>query len=160
MKRGSTLFLKATVILMGIPVLALCVFVIPKIAELAADLYPEMSSIKYLVMIDLYATAIPFYFALYQAFKLLSFIDRNIAFSEFSVRALMKIKYSAIVYSGLYVLGMPLFYMVGERDDAPGVILIGMLLVFAPLVVAVFAAVLQMLLQDAIEIKSENDLTV
>jgi len=32
---------------------------------------------KYLVFILLYATAIPFYVALYQAFKLLSYIDQN-----------------------------------------------------------------------------------
>ena len=35
-----------------------------------------------------------------------------------------------------------------------------MLLAFAPLVVAVFAATLQKLLQNAMDIKAENDLTV
>lgn len=55
---------------------------------------------------------------------------------------------------------MPLFYLIAEADDAPGIILIGMLLIFAALVIAVFAAVLQKLLQEAIHIKSENDLTV
>lgn len=91
MKRVSTLFLKLAVILMGIPVLALCIFLVPKIANFAAQLYPDMAYLKYLVFIDLYATAIPFYFALYQAFKLLSYIDKNIAFSDLSVRALKKI---------------------------------------------------------------------
>ncbi len=47
-----------------------------------------------------------------------------------------------------------------ERDDAPGIIIIGMIMIFASLVIAVFAAVLQRLLKDAIDIKSENDLTV
>ncbi|MGO4375941.1 DUF2975 domain-containing protein, partial [Paenibacillus sp. MCAF20] len=45
-------------------------------------------------------------------------------------------------------------------DDAPGIILVGMVLIFASLVIAVFAAVLQKLLKEAIDIKSENDLTV
>ena len=54
---------------------------------------------------------------------------------------------------------MPLFYLVAERDDAPGII-IGMIIIFASMVIAVFAAVLQRLLKDAIDIKSENDLTV
>ncbi|MGV2488281.1 UNVERIFIED_CONTAM: DUF2975 domain-containing protein, partial [Bacillus mycoides] len=53
-----------------------------------------------------------------------------------------------------------LFYLVAERDDAPGIIILGMLLIFASMVIAVFAAVLQRLLKDAIDIKSENDLTV
>ena len=55
---------------------------------------------------------------------------------------------------------MPLFYLVAERDDAPGIILIGMVIIFASIVIAVFAAVFQRLLQEAINIKSENDLTV
>ncbi|TCN24210.1 DUF2975 domain-containing protein [Mesobacillus foraminis] len=160
MERGSTLFLKIAVILIGIPVLALCIFLVPQVGNFAAELYPDHAYLKYLVFIDLYGTAIPFYFALYQAFKLLSYIDKNKAFSELSVGALKKIKYCAITISGLYVIGMPLFYLIAERDDAPGFILIGMVLILASLVIAVFAAVLQRLLQEAINIKSENDLTV
>ncbi|MFE4895703.1 DUF2975 domain-containing protein [Peribacillus butanolivorans] len=160
MKRGTTLFLKIAVILIGIPVLALCIFLVPEIAKFAAELYPDMTYIKYLVLIDLYASAIPFYFALYQAFKLLSYIDKNKAFSELSVRALKTIKNCAITISGLYVVGMPLFYLIAEKDDAPGIILIGMVVIFASMVIAVFAAVLQRLLQEAIDIKSENDLIV
>ncbi|MGE1166113.1 DUF2975 domain-containing protein [Peribacillus simplex] len=160
MKLGTTLFLKIAVILIGIPVLALCIFLVPGIANFAAELYPDMTYLKYLVFIDLYASAIPFYFALYQAFKLLSFIDKNKAFSELSVRALKKIKYCAITISSLYVAGMPLFYLMAEMDDAPGIILIGLVVIFASMVIAVFAAVLQRLLQEAIDIKSENDLIV
>lgn len=160
MQRGTTLFLKAAVILIGIPVLALCVFLVPKIASYAAELYPDMMFMKYLVFIDLYAAAIPFYFALYQAFHLLGYIDKNKAFSELAVRALSHIKSCAVAISALYVLGMPLFYLVAEVDDAPGIIIIGLVLIFASMVFAVFAAVLQRLLREAIDIKSEHDLTV
>lgn len=160
MERGSTLFLKIAIVLIGIPVLALCIFFVPWIANYTAELYPDHTYLKYLVFIDLYATAIPFYLALYQAFKLLGYIDRNQAFSELSVRVLKNIKYCAITISSLYVVGMPLFYLIAEKDDAPGVIVIGMVMVFASMVIAVFAAVLQKLLKEAIDIKSENDLTV
>ncbi|MCY8919586.1 DUF2975 domain-containing protein [Bacillus atrophaeus] len=160
MKRGTTLFLKIAVFLIGIPVLALCIFLVPEIANFAAELYPDIVYIKYLVLINLYASAIPFYFALYQAFKLLSYIDKNKAFSELSVRALKNIKYCAITISILFVVGMPLFYLMAEKDDAPGIILIGLVVIFASMVIAVFAAVLQKLLKEAFDIKSENDLTV
>jgi hypothetical protein len=160
MKRVSTLFLKIAVILIGIPILALCIFLVPEIANYAAELFPNIAYMKYLVLIYLYVTAIPFYFALYQAFKLLSYIDKNKAFSELSVRALKNIKYCAITISILYVVGMPLFYLMAEIDDAPGIILIGLVVIFASMVIAVFAAVLQKLLKEAIDIKSENDLTV
>ncbi|MBX4148188.1 DUF2975 domain-containing protein [Paenibacillus lautus] len=160
MKRGSTLFLRIAVILIGIPVLALCIFVVPEIAEFIAELYPDHTYLRYLVFIDLYATAIPFYFALYQAYKLLGYIDKNKAFSELSVRVLKNIKNCATLISSLFVVGMPLFYLIAEKDDAPGIIIIGMALIFASMVIAVFAAVLQKLLKEAIDIKSENDLTV
>lgn len=160
MKRGTTLFLKIAVILIGIPVLALCIFLVPEIANYAVLLYPDIAYLKYLVLIDMYAAAIPFYFALYQAFKLLSYIDNNIAFSELSVKALKKIKYCAIIISILYVVGMPIFYFMAEIEDAPGIIVIGLILIFASIVIGVFAAVLQRLLQVAIDIKSENDLVI
>ncbi|MED1270156.1 DUF2975 domain-containing protein [Bacillus mycoides] len=160
MKQGSTLFLKIAIILIGMPVLALCIFLVPNIGNYAAELYPDIAYIKYLILINLYATVLPFYFALYQAFKLVSYIDKGNAFSKLSVRALKKIKNCAVTISILYVVGMPLFYLVAERDDAPGIIILGMLLIFASMVIAVFAAVLQRLLKDAIDIKSENDLTV
>jgi hypothetical protein len=108
----------------------------------------------------MYSAAIPFYFALYQAFKLLSYIDKNKAFSELSVKALKNIKYCAITISALYVVIIPFVYLVAEKDDAPGLIIIGMVPIFASMVVAVFAAVLQKLLKNAIDIKSEYDLTV
>ncbi|MCM2584185.1 DUF2975 domain-containing protein [Bacillus stercoris] len=160
MNRMSTLFLKIAVIFIGIPILALCIFLVPKIANYSAELLPNIVYMKYLVFIYLYVTAIPFYFALYQAFKLLSYIDKNKAFSGLSVRALKNIKYCAVTISIFYAAGMPVFYLIADIDDAPGIIVIGLVIIFASMVIAVFAAVLQKLLKEAIDIKSENDLTV
>jgi len=160
MKRGTTLFLKAADILIGIPVLALCIFLVPKIGNFAGELYPDIAYMKILVLIDMYAAAIPFYFALYQAFKLLSYIDKNQAFSELSVKALNNIKYCAVTIGTLYLLGMPLYYLMGKKIDPPSFMPMGSVIIFASMVIAVFAAVLQRLLQEAIQLKSENDLTV
>ncbi len=157
MKR-ETLFLKLSVILIGTPVLALCLFGLPWIAKDAAGW--ELAYFLYGIISVMYVSAIPFFVALYQAFRLLNYIDRNKAFSELSVRALRNIKFCAITISALYLVSMPLFYIIGEVDDAPGAIVIGMVFTFAPMAVAVFAAVLQKLLKQAIDIKSENDLTV
>ncbi|GLB61616.1 DUF2975 domain-containing protein [Cytobacillus sp. NCCP-133] len=160
MKKGTTFFLKIAVILIGIPVLALCIFLVPELGNVSAELLPEFAVIKYLVSIIFYASAIPFYFALFQAFKLLRYIDKNEAFSNLSVKALKNIKYCAISISILHVLVLPMFYLFAEMDDAPGVIFVGLVVPFASMVIAVFAAVLQKLLQEAIDFKSENDLTV
>ena len=160
MKRGTTLFLKMAVMIIGIPVLALCIFLVPELGDFAAKLFPEFAFIKYPVYIVFDASAVPFYLALYQAFKLLGYIDKNNAFSELSVKALKKIKYCAITISILHVLVLPLFYFFAEKDDAPGVIFVGLVIPFASMVIATFAAVLQKLLKEAIDIKSENDLTI
>ncbi|WP_059173982.1 DUF2975 domain-containing protein [Bacillus sp. FJAT-27445] len=158
MKRGSTLFLRMAVFLIGSPVLAFGSFGLYWLMKNPAN--PEYAHILYPIVVGMYVSAIPFFGALYQAFKLLGYIDRNQAFSELSVKALKNIKFCAIAISGLYVIVLPFVFMVAELDDAPGLVIVGMVPIFASLVIAVFAAVLQRLLQEAIDIKSENDLTV
>ncbi|MEC2559606.1 DUF2975 domain-containing protein, partial [Bacillus cereus] len=54
------------------------------------------------------------------------------------------------------VLSLPLFHFIAKKMDPP-IGLVGLIIVFASLVIAVFAAILQRLLQEAINIKSEND---
>lgn len=159
MKR-ETIFLKISVVLIGVPILALCVLILSWIARDAATSSTRMATVLYGILAVMVVSAIPFFMALFQAFKLLNLIDLNNAFSELSVIALKNIKHCAGAISGLYVLSMPLFFIVGEIDDAPGVILVGLVFVFAPLVVAVFAAVLQKLMQNAMAIKQDNDLTI
>ncbi|MGX6445216.1 DUF2975 domain-containing protein [Neobacillus sp. K501] len=158
MKRGSTLFLKMAVFQIGTPVLALCVFGVFWLVKNPAN--PDYAHMLYPIVVGMYGSVIPFILALYQAFKLLSYIDKNQAFSELSVKALKNIKICAITISGLYVVILPFVFLVADLDDAPGLILIGMVPIFAAMVISVFAAVLQRLLQEAIDIKSENDLTV
>jgi hypothetical protein len=158
--KRETFFLKFVVILMGLPVLALCIFLIPQLSEYVAKIIPGFPFMKYLFLIGMYGTAIVFFFALYQTFTLLKLIDRNKAFSQTSVNALMYIKFAAITISLLYVAELPIIYLIADVDDAPGVMVIGLVIAFASLVIAVFAAVLQKLLKHAIDIKSENDLTV
>ncbi|MEH7118375.1 DUF2975 domain-containing protein [Neobacillus vireti] len=158
MKRGSTLFLKMAVTLMGIPVLALCIFGIPWLVKNPFN--PDYDHILYPIIIGMAVSVIPYFVALFQAFKLLIYIDKNQAFSEWSVTSLKKIKFCALIISGLYVVILPFVFLVADLDDAPGLIIVGMVPIVASVVIAVFAAVLQRLLQEAIDIKSENDLIV
>lgn len=154
MKKGSTLFLKFVIYVMGLAVLVFCVLVVPRIIGVF-DLggYDP-------ILLGMYVPAIPFFIALYHGLKLLSYIDKNIAFSQASVKSLKVIKYCAIAISAFYVAGMPFIFQAADKDDAPGVVLLGLVFASTPLVIAVFAAVLQKLLQNVIDIKSENDLTV
>jgi len=153
MKQGSTLFLKVVIYLIGFAVLALCVIIGGVTVSGNAGMYLPL-------MLGILITAIPFFFSLYQGLLLLRYIDQNSAFSNQSVKAIENIKYCAFTISVLYAAGMPFIIRVADKDDAPGAVVIGLVILFAFIVTAVFAAVLQKLLQNAIDIKSENDLTV
>ncbi|MEG0497813.1 MAG: DUF2975 domain-containing protein [Carnobacterium sp.] len=158
MKKGTTLFLKLAVLLIGLPILALSLFGLIWLINNQAS--PAYNQLLYPILIGIYVSVFPFFAALYQAFKLLNHIDRNQAFSDLSVKALKNIKFCALLISGLYLVILPFIFGLAQMDDAPGLVLVGMIPIFASLVIAVFAAVLQKLLQEAIKIKSENELTV
>jgi len=155
MKRGSTIFLRAAVAIIGLIVVALCVFAIP----------PAMRDPKtgnfFPVLVGLYVTAVPFFIALYQTLKLLNYIDRNQAFSDVSVKALKYIKYCAVTISILFALSIPYIHFVADTEnDGPGVLVPVLIIIFASGVIGTAAGVLQKLVQNAVDIKSENDLTV
>ena len=154
MKQGSTLFLKLVISLIGLVVLALCVFLLSAVisSQDAGDFLP--------VLLGMYIAAVPFFFALYQTLKLLVYVDKSEAFSYLSVKALKNIKYCAIAISAVYVASMPFIVHVADKDDAPGFTALGLVIILASIAIATFASVLQKLLQEALDIKSENDLTV
>jgi hypothetical protein len=154
MKQGSTIFLRGVAILIGLIVLALCVFVLP------VGLLTDNVGYYRPLILGLYIPAVPFFYALYQALKLLGYIDNNMAFSELSVNALKNIKYCGYVISALFAVGMPYIFYVADRDDAPGVAAVGFVIIGASFVIGAAAALFQSLFQNAVDIKSENDLTV
>lgn len=154
LKNGSTLFLRLAVLTLAAIVLAICIFALPM--AIASD----KTGMYRWILLGLYVPAVPFFYAIFQTMKLLQCIDKNTAFSEASVATLKAIKHCGIIIAGLFCVGMPYIYYVADKDDAPGVVAIGLVVIGASIAVAVFAAVLQRLLQNAIDIKAENDLTV
>ena len=154
MNRLSTTFLQGAVLILGLVVLAGCLLV------LAPALLKEDDWEFRILIVGMLIAAVPFFVALIQTLKLLNVIDGPKAFSPVSVAALKVIKYCALAIGAVYLALLPVFFYIADTDDAPGVVLIGLVFVFASSVVAVFAATLHKLLRNAIRIKSENDLTV
>lgn len=107
-----------------------------------------------------YVGSIPFFIALYQAFKVLGYAGQNKVFSPEAVNALRTIKYCAIAIIG-FVVVEEIFIMLNHgSDDAVGGVFMGILITFGSIVIATAAAMFEKLLQNAVDIKSENDLTV
>lgn len=158
MKQGKITLLKVAVYVIGVVILCLCIFALPSLAKDSAQMNPEFAYLQYPVLIGLYLTAIPFYYALYQALKLLSYIEKNNSFSELVVNTLGIIKRCASTISVLYVLGM---IILGTQNALhPGIAIIGLVIVLTSIVILLFTAVLQELLKNVLRIKSENDLTI
>ena len=106
--------------------------------------------------------SIPFFIALYQAFKVLGYVGQNKVFSPEVVKALRTIKYCALAIIGFVVVEEIFILLMNNGDnDNPGApIFMGILITFPSIVVATAAAMFERILQNAVDIKSENDLTV
>jgi len=108
-----------------------------------------------------YLASTPFFVALYQVFKLLGYIGQNKVFTPSSVRVFRNIKYCAIILSVLIVMAALYIRIFHATDDDPsGFIAVAIVATFISIVIATVAAVFERTTQNAVDIKSENDLTV
>jgi len=158
--KKETIFLRLTIYAMAVIMAAFCIIVVPHYLIGSNNLMPDIPAFTILLGVGLYLSAIFFFAVLYQALKLLRLIDHDEAFSSVSVQSLKRIKNFAYSICAIYILELPIFFTFADRDDAPGVILVCAVFAGAPLVIAIFASVLEKLLRSAIKIKSENDLTI
>ena len=158
MKRSSTIFLQIVIVLIGIGALALMLWE-PHIEGRNAHATLFEIYFKDPFLAYAYIASIPFFAALYQAFKVLEYVRQNKTFSQTNVKALRTIKYCAIAIIG-FVAVSAIFIMFADKDDRPAGVFMRILIAFPSIVVATAAAVFERILQSAVDIKSENDLTV
>ena len=159
MKTISIVFLQAVVVLIGILALSILIW-FPLTEGRATNL--DLFSIYFDKFILYgYAASIAFFVALYKAFRLLGYIGQNKVFSPDSVKALNSIKYCAIVLSLLIVAeGVYIKIFHRKEDDPAGFLAICIVTTFVSIVVATATAIFEKVLQNAIDMKSENDLTI
>ena len=158
MKSGATLFLRAVVLLFAVGALALLLWE-PHLEGRNAHATVFAIYFKDPFLAYAYVASIPFFVGLYHAFKVLGHAGRNTEFSPSTVRSVRTIKYCAIALIG-FVAGAEVFIVSHESDDRAGGVFMGVLIGFASIVVATAMAVLERTLQNAVDMKSENDLTV
>ena len=95
MKKSSTIFLQVVIVLIGIGALALLLWE-PHIEGRNANATLFEIYFKDPFLAYAYIASIPFFVALYQAFKVLGYVGQNKVFSQAAVKALRTIKYCAI----------------------------------------------------------------
>lgn len=159
MKKASIIFLQAVVVLIGIVALAILIR-FPLTEGRAANL--DLFSIYFdPLIIYAYIASVAFFIALYKAFILLGFIGQNKVFDIKSVKALTSIKHCAIALSIMIVLAGVYVRIFHSKDDDPaGFIALCILTTFISVVLATAAAIFEKILQKAVDLKSENDLTI
>jgi hypothetical protein len=155
-KQSSTIFLQGVIVLIGIGVLA---FIIrfPSI-EGSAENLDLISIYTDPFILCGYAISIPFFIALFKAFKLLGYIGQNMEFSLSQVRALRSIKYCAIIL-GIAILMAGLYTRIfhDKSDDPAGFLVICILTSFVSIVFASAAGVFEKILKKGMDLKSENE---
>jgi hypothetical protein len=160
MKKSSTIFLQAVIVALGIGAAGLLLWE-PQIEGVNANA-TTLSEIyfddPFLALV--YIGSIAFFVALYQAFKLLGYARENKVFSQAAVKCLRIIKYCALIIIGFVVVEEMFIMLNHGNDDAAGGVFMGVLITFGSIVVATAAALFERTLRNAVEIKSENDLTV
>ena len=161
MQRSSTIFLQIVIVLIGIGAIALLLWE-PRLEGRNAnatnfEIYFQDPFLAYA-----YIASIAFFVALYQAIRALGYVGRNQVFSPEVVKALRIIKYCALAIIGFVVVEEIVILLMNDRDnDSPGApIFLGVLIAFPSIVVATVAAMCERILQSAVDLKSENDLTV
>lgn len=161
MKRSETVFLQIVIVLLGVAALALLLWE-PQVEGVNQNRTNFEIYFQDPFLALVYAGSIPFFVALYQAVRALGHVGRNQAFSPEVVRALRIIKYCALAIIGFVVVEEIVILLMNDRDkDNPGApIFMGLLIVFPSIVVATVAGMFARILQNAVEMKSENELTV
>ncbi len=158
MKQGSTFFLKVVILLIAIAALAGLIW-FPQTEGRAANL-DLISIYTDPFIIYIYIASIPFFVGLYQAFKLLNFIDANKAFSQGAVNTLKNMKFASLSLIGFIVLAVFYIRFVASGDDPAGPTALGIIINFRFYRNCNRCCCFSKTSQNAVDIKSENDLTV
>ena len=160
MKRASTIFLQVVIVLLGTGVLAALLWE-PQVEGRNVHATQFEIYFKDPFLAYIYLAFVPFFVGLYQAVRMLGYARRNEVFSEPAVRAMRIIKYCAGI-TALFIVGAEVYIFIFVRgtDDVAGGVMMGAFIIFVSAVIATAAAVFERVLQNALDIKSENDLTV
>lgn len=159
-KRSATIFLQIVIVLIAIGAAALMLWE-PHLEGRNAHATTFEIYFKDPFLAYAYLASTAFFVALFQAFRLLGYIRTNKVFSPESVKALRTMRFCAIAL--VTMVGAAVAYLmifIRGKDDIAGGVAIGLALMTVFVVLAAAASVFERLLQNAVDLKSENDLTV
>jgi len=142
MRKISAMFLQSALVLIGIISIAILI-----IAPLREGRATNLSLLKIYAdpfIAYIYIASITFFTALYQAFKLLTYIGQNKVFTSEAVQTLKNIKNCGIVLCGfIFFAGLYIKIFHSKEDDPAGFLALCFVSAFATIVVATAAGIFQ-----------------
>ena len=160
-KKSSTIFLQVIIVLFGVGLIVAMLWEPHlegrNVNATLFDIYFKDPFLAYA-----YIGTIPFFVALYKAFKVLGYAGQNNIFSQKTINALRTIKYGVLITAAA-IVGADIYLKIAARgsgDDPAGAIALGIIATFVCIVIATAASVFERTVQNGVKIKSENDLTV
>ena len=150
--RGPIIFLQSVIVLTGTAVLAL-LLIEPSLEgrNAHATLFQIYFTDPFLAYA--YVASIPFFVALFQAFKLFAYIGKNKVFSQAAINTVRTIKYCAFITSGAVMAAMIYLKIasLSNTEDAAGAIMLESVAIFVSIVIGTVAAVFQKTLRRAVD---------
>ncbi len=160
--KTEAIMLRTGVYVIGAGLLAICFALIPELAREESVQNPE--AVTYPYMLGAYLLLLPVFFALYQVHKLAGYVEKGRAITADFVSSLRTIKLCAVAFSVLVIIGAALTIVFARAsdpsEDVTHIFALGFIFTFASSVIAAIAALFQQLIQKAVDLKSENELTV
>ncbi|PRX67209.1 Protein of unknown function (DUF2975) [Bacillus sp. V-88] len=144
-KRVSAIFLKAIIFLIGAAVLTLCVYWLPVLTIRDVKAHPDGDYSLYPLLACAYGICLTFLFSLFHVYKLVTFIERNNAFSESSYQSLKVIKKCAFIVIGFFVFMIISLKVISSisGDDSAGPISLSLMSILATSIIIAVVDVLQ-----------------
>ena len=151
MQKINAIILSSVIVVTGLIVLLLCVFALPSLAQETARINPEVAYLQYPILLGMYATALPFFYALYETIMMIQVTERESIFSNRIVQGLNSIKHCAFVIMALYVVGFSILDYANALP--PLVAVMGICIIVITILVATGAAFLKnVLIKNQIEV--------
>lgn len=149
MQKMNAIALQVVIALVGVVILLLCVFVLPSVAASTARLNPEVAYLHYPILFGMYATAIPFFYALVETVRIIRISAREGMFAKEIGVSLNRIKYCAFTIIGLYVAG---FIVLDTANAMPPIIgVLGVVITLLTVMVATGAMFIRHVLQTNVQ---------
>ncbi len=120
----------------------------------------EYPATIWMLAIAVYGVTASIWFALIKLAQILRLIEHHQVFLPQTLRYVSAIRKAILVASLTALFDLPFFYRITQLEDAPGLMLLGLGLVFIPFAILILMQIVEDLFKSAIAFQSEVDLTV